>query len=244
MICERPDCQHPAKVRRSWTAAEDALLRKLYADRPTADVAARIGRSVASTYQRAQTLGIHKSAAYFASEHSTRLRSGNVRGAGSRFVKGQPAFNKGLRRPAGWGPGRMKESQFKPGVRQGVAAQNWRPVGTIATDPEGYQRIKIRDAQPGEAYGFGNVRVWPLLQRHVWAQAHGPIPPGHNVCFRDGDRANCALDNLELVSRREMMRRNSVHRLPKELASAVQLLGALQRQINRRDMPHGKEKQD
>lgn len=161
---------------------------------------------------------------------------------GSRFPKGHVPVNKGLRRP-GWGPGRMKSTQFKAGERSGMAAKNWRPVGTILMDADGYQRIKIREAHPGEAHGFGNVRVWPLLQRHVWAEAHGPIPAGYNVCFKDGDKTNCALTNLELVSRRDMMKRNTVHNLPKPLAETIQLLGALNRQIRKRTT-HAGEEQD
>lgn len=46
-------------------------------------------------------------------------------------------FNKGLRRP-GWHVGRMRETQFRKGERSGIAAKNWRPIGTIRTDPDGY----------------------------------------------------------------------------------------------------------
>lgn len=41
-------------------------------------------------------------------------------------------------------------------------------------------------------------------------------------------------ENLELVTRADVLRRNSVHNLPKELATTIQLLGALKRQIRRR----------
>lgn len=219
--------------KRLWSADEEEALRVAYPDTPTQVIATRLRRSVLATYQRAQTLGLRKSAAYMAGPHASRLRRGDNVGAPTRFAKGHVPANKGTRRP-GWFRGRMRETQFKPGERSGIAAQNWRPVGTILADSDDYCRIKVREARRGEATGFGNVRVWPLLQRHVWAQAHGPIPPGHAVCFKDGDRQNCALGNLELVSRRELMKRNSVHNLPKPLAQAVQLLGALHRQIRRK----------
>lgn len=221
-----------AEPRKRWTPAEDAIIRQRVPNEPTYTVAAAIGRSVSSTYQRARTLGVEKSAAYLASPAAGRTNG--RQGIGTRFVKGSVPANKGLRGRKGWAPGRMAEGQFKPGCRQGIAAKNWRPIGTILTDTEGYQRIKVREAEKGEAYGFGNVRVWPLLQRHVWEQAHGPIPRGHSIVFRDRNRANCALDNLELVSRADLMRRNSVHNLPKPIAQAYQLIGALNRQIRRR----------
>lgn len=228
-------------IRRPWTRREDAIVRRRYPTQLTAAIARELGRSVGSVYQRAATLGLAKSPAYLAGVQSGRFRGGSVHiGAEYRFPKGHVPANKGVKRGKGWAPGRMREGQFKPGVRQGIAAKNWRPVGTILADSDGYLRIKVREAQPGEAYGFGNVRVWPLLQRHVWTQAHGPIPPGYSVCFRNGDRTDCRLDNLELVSRAELMARNTVHRLPKPLADAYQLIGALTRQIRKRSRD-GKE---
>lgn len=36
-----------------------------------------------------------------------------------------------------------------------------------------------------------------------------PVPAKHNVIFRDGDVNNIAIENLELVSNKDLMRRNS-----------------------------------
>lgn len=222
----------------TWTASDDAIVRRRYADEPTWAIAADLGRSMGAVYRRAYALGLRKSKKYLAGPLSGRTQPGSQRGIGGRFQKGQVPANKGLRRP-GWGPGRMKATQFKPGNRTGKAAQNWCPIGTIRTDHEGYQRIKVRDAAPGEHSGFGNVRVWPLMQRWVWAQAHGPIPAGHAICFKDGDRANCDLSNLKLVHRADLMRRNSIHNLPESLKSTIRVLGAVNRQIRKRT--HGQE---
>jgi len=134
----------------------------------------------------------------------------------------------------------MKETQFKPGQRSGKAAANWQPIGTILADHEGYLRIKVREAMHGEATGFGNSKVWPLLGRHVWEQHNGPIPPKHLIKFKDGDRSNCSIDNLDMVSMADNCRANSIWAvLPRELAEAIQLNGALKRKIRRR--ANGKE---
>ena len=220
-------------ARRFWTAAEDESLRGRYAETPTVVLARELQRTERAIYMRAKALGLSKSAEYLASAASGRLQRADHRGRACWFPKGHVPHNKGLRRP-GWGPGRMKATQFQPGERRGVAAKNWQPISTVREDAEGYLRIKVREAVSGEAYGFGNVRVWPLLQRHAWEQAHGPIPPAHAVCFKDGNRHNCALGNLELVSRADLMRRNSVHNLPAPLPQTIQLLGALKRQIRKR----------
>ena len=67
----------------------------------------------------------------------------------------------------------------------------------------------------------------------VWESEHGPIPEGHSVIFRNGDKQDIRLENLELVSKGELMKRNTVHRLPKDLANVCLLKGALTRQIKR-----------
>ena len=98
-----------------------------------------------------------------------------------------------------------------------IRLARWRPIGTILADSEGFLRIKVREGTKGEPYGFGNTKIWPLLNRHVWQQHNGPIPECHIVVFRDRDRANCAIENLELISMADNMRRNTIHNLPAPL---------------------------
>ena len=68
----------------------------------------------------------------------------------------------------------------------------------------------------------------------VWREAGREIPRGYRLTFKDGNKRNFALDNLELVSIADMMRRNTVHNYGPEIAQLVQLRGAITRQINRR----------
>lgn len=214
-----------------WTSEERETLCRLYADTPTRDMALLLGRSLSSVYGTARGAGLRKSAEYLASPSACRLRrEASPASISTRFKPGQVPANKGLRRP-GWAPGRMASTQFKPGQRSGAAAENWHPIGTILVDGEGYQRIKIREGKKAEATGFGNMRIWPLLNRQVWEQHHGPIPPKHAVVFKDRDRANCDIDNLECISRRDLMLRNSSQRWGKEMFEVIQLRGALNRRV-------------
>lgn len=41
-----------------------------------------------------------------------------------------------------------------------------------------------------------------LLHRRIWADAHGPIPDGHDVHHKDGDWRNNVLENLECLPTR------------------------------------------
>lgn len=217
--------------KRLWSLADDVTLRAIYPDMPTQEVSRRLRRTCCAINARADKLGLRKSEAYLASPHACRLRRGDNVGAAFRFPKGHVPANKGLRRP-GWGPGRMKATQFKKGF-----ATNWHPVGSTRL-VDGYLYRKVSDVR-----NVPWTRNWLPENRLVWEAAHGPVPAGYALAFKNGDRTDCRLDNLELISRRELMARNTVHNLPKPLAQTIQLLGALNRQIRRRD-PHARQKQD
>jgi len=225
----------------TWSPSAIEYLRQHYPHRRTIELAADMGRSVESIYRIASKIDVHKSPEFLASPDSGRLAKGQTYPgmALSQFRRGNIPHNKGQRRP-GWAPGRMAESQFKPGNRSGQAAKNYNPIGTITTDREGYFRIKVRDAVYGkESTGFGNSRVWPFLHRQLWIQQNGPIPAKHLVTFKDGDRSNCKLENLELISMADNARRNCMwNRYPREIAEVIQLGGALKRKLRNLD---GKE---
>lgn len=221
--------------KRLWSAKDDAILRKRYPHETTQSLATKLRRSLSATYARAGKLGLEKSAAYLASPAACRLRRGDNVGKKHRFAKGHVPANKGLRRP-GYSPGRMRETQFKKGERQGVAEKLWKPIGTERTSRDGYLERKINNGLPMQ-------RRWRAVHLLVWEEANGPIPPSHVIAFKNGDQKDIRLDNLECVSRREWMARNTVHALPKPLAQAIQLLGALKRQINRKGRHHGDEQE-
>jgi hypothetical protein len=96
---------------------------------------------------------------------------------------------------------------------------------------DGYLQRKISDSHITRRDYVG----WHHL---VWRMHDREIPPGHALVFRDGDRTNCDINNLECISRGELMRRNSVHNYGPEIATLTQLRGAITRQINRRNPSH------
>jgi hypothetical protein len=213
-------------ARHPWSREDDRLLRGFYPNTPTAEVARRLQRTVASVYQRTQKLGLKKSRAYLASPAACRLRRGDHVGARFRFQKGHVPVNKGLRRP-GWARGRMRETQFKKGVRQGVAVRLYKPIGTERISKDGYLERKINDGLPLQAR-------WRSVHLLVWEAAHGPVPKSYAVSFKNRDRTDIRLENLELIHRRDLMARNTIHHLPQPLAQTIRVLGTLRRKINRR----------
>lgn len=212
--------------KRLWDPEDDVELRRLFPDAPTIQLVPVFRRTLQAIRARAGTLGLHKSAAFMASPHAYRFRRGQGGGEACRFAKGHVPANKGTRRP-GWHRGRMKETQFKKGQLNGVAAHRFMPIGSFRI-ADGYLYRKI-SAVPGPW-----TVNWKMEHVLVWARAHGPVPSGHALAFRNRDRTDVRLENLELLTRRELMARNTVHNLPKPLAQTVQLLGQLNRQIRRR----------
>lgn len=224
--------RHLIAPRHRWSPQDLLTLRIGYPDLPTKLIAQHLGISEHRVYAMASACGLRKSAAFHAdAKLSGRFDKLSRAGEAFRFQKGQAPANKGLRRP-GWAPGRMRATQFKKGVLNGRAAQLLQPIGSYRVNADGYLDRKVRSDGPPQ-------RRWVAVHRLVWQEAHGPIPANHVVVFRAGchttDVARITDSVLELVSRQELMRRNSYHtNLPPELARIVQLRGAIQRQINKR----------
>lgn len=210
--------------RRCWTKREDARVRREFPKTQTAALAAALGRSTPSVVNRAKQLGLKKTAEYLMSPAACRLRRGDNVGAAHRYGTGHVPANKGLRRP-GWSSGRMKETQFKKGN-----STNRMPIGSRRLI-DGYIFIKL-GAEPFQPY----TRNWYAEHILDWEIANRrQLPAGHALAFKNGDRTDIRLENLELITRAQLMRRNTVHNLPPPIVKAIQLIGAVKRQIRRRD---------
>ena len=115
----------------------------------------------------------------------------------------------------------------------GIVPKNKAPIGTIRVRRNFvrntyYLYIKIDDAGG-----------WRELHRVVWEQVNGSQPKRSNIVFKDGDYKNCNIENLELISNEEKMRRNSIHnQYPEELIQTIHALGVLKRKIK----SHGKDR--
>jgi hypothetical protein len=213
-----------------WTARERQTLRRRYPHEKTSKLAESMGLRLWQVNNMAHKLGLKKTAKYLASVDACRLRRGDNVGAPYRFPKGHVPANKGLRRP-GWSVGRMRETQFKKGQKPPNARF---AIGDTRINTDGYIDRKISEDRVGASN-------WRALHRILWEETHGPVPPGHLVVFKDGNKLNCVLENLELITLADNLRRNSVwKKMPKELASIVMLRAKVQRQINKRD-PRAKE---
>lgn len=205
-----------------WTPREIAVLRKMYPDAYAKDIAARLGMTVTMVYARAAKLGLAKSAAFY--QRQARVDGDHLKrvGCAHRYPKGHVPANKGPRRP-GFASGRMTEHWFKPGHYSKRWDPERYPVGALRLNADGYVDMKVREG----------LRAWKQFHRILWEDAHGPIQRGLCLVFKDRDPLNIELTNLQLITRAENMRRNSIHNLPAALKAAVLQLGRLKRRINR-----------
>lgn len=212
-------------TRHIWPDHLTELLIELYPHLPTEWLAHGFKLTERQIYQKAANLSLKKSDAYMASEFSGQLRRNNYQGHRTQFRKGLTPWNKGTNYVAG---GRSAETRFKPGVRQGVAVKLYKPIGTERLSKDGYLERKINDDLPPQ-------KRWRAVHLIEWESINGPLPAGHAIAFKDGNKANRSPDNLELITRAELMRRNTYHQYPKEIARIIQLRGAITRQINKRE---------
>lgn len=198
---------------RKFTKKEDNFLRDNYKEIPAKQMSRMLNRSENSARQRMALLGL-----VVPKEITEKFKQQ------SQYKKGTTPKNKGKK----WsdfmskkGMANSKKTTFKKGNLPHTTLFDG--CITVRTDQRGikYKFIRVAKAK------------WVPLQRRVWEQKKGKIPKGCKIIFKDKNPMNCNIGNLKMVTCKELMLLNSVHNLPKPLALAVQLRGALNRQINK-----------
>lgn len=66
-----------------------------------------------------------------------------------------------------------------------------------------------------------------------WIAAGLDIPEGYVIAFKNADVMNTELENLEIISMAENMKRNTIHNYPDDLKEILMLKGRIKRQINK-----------
>jgi hypothetical protein len=198
---------------RPFTADEDAFFRENYLTTPAKRMAKMLGRSEGTGRQRMKILGL-----IVPTEIIEKFKKD------SYIKKGDVSFNKGKKQSEYMTPEAIvacKKTCFKKGNL---------PYNTKETN--GVISIR-RDTKTQIDYQYIRVAVgeWELLQRYNYRMFIGDIPNGHVVILKDGNCLNCHPFNLELISQRENMLRNSIQRYPGELIKTMKILSRLKKQI-------------
>lgn len=108
-------------------------------------------------------------------------------GLTGHFPKGNVPANKGKK-------GVIYEGCKKTWFKKGSKPKNYRPVGSERVNVDGYTEIKVVESNK-----------WKLKHRTIWEEHNGSIPKDHVIIFADGDKSNFNLDNLILVSKKQLL---------------------------------------
>jgi hypothetical protein len=161
-----------------YTAAEIQFLERKVAGRSYAELAELFNRRFGTSLS-------------FSQIRAACQNRGLVNGRDTRFRPGAIPPNKGKK---GYCPPGCEKGWFKPGHRP----HTWKPVGSERINGDGYIDVRIRNPS-GKTW-----KNWKAKHRIIWEKAHGKIPRGHVVIFADRNKLNFSLDNLLLVSRKEL----------------------------------------
>lgn len=151
------------------------------------------------------------------------------------FQKGTVAHNKGMK----WDDYMSAEaielakaSCFKPGNI------------TWHTKEVGEETIRYQHKECGKKIGYRIVKVsaneWKMYHHLVWERVHGSIPEGKFIIFKNKNPEDCSIENLELVSKAELMKKNSILNYPPDIQELLRLHKKLKRTIEKK-LTNGKE---
>ena len=187
------------------------IIKERYPFEPTKKIADDLNLTESQVYNRAFAMRIKKDPVYL---RSTQFPPGYLGGKATQFKKGQIPPNKGQKMSK-----EVYEKVSATMFKKGSVPSNTQPTGTIN---------KRKDTN-GKFYSYIKVanQNWQLLNRYLWEQNFGKIPPGMIVTFKDNNEDNFEISNLELISKKENMQRNTMHQYPLEIKQILILKNKL-----------------
>lgn len=204
----------------AWTKREDDFLREHYPNEKTENIAYAIHRTYSAVKSRATFLGLKKSVGFWR-DHGVYLNTLEA-SKKTRFKTGNTPRNKGKKYCEYVSPEtieKYKRVQFKPGN----TPANFLPVGSesmkngyVTIKPEGSRRMVYK-------------HIW------VWEQHHGKRPKGYFITFKDGDRSNCDISNLILLSSSEFARLKMQRMAPEQRQAASMKALETRKELIRKD---------
>lgn len=144
----------------------------------------------------------------------------------SRIKKGNIPRNKG-RKMSEWMSKASIAKSAKTRFKKGQKIWNEKTDGQVVIRTS----HKNRNEPPYKWIRISKAK-WVMYHVHLWEKENGPVPRGFILVFKDRDTMNVRIDNLELISRKENMKRNTIHRYPLELKSAIRQVNKLKIKID------------
>ena len=191
-----------------WTEDMDTILRDNYPCKPTFEVAEILGLTSKQVLCRAKRLGLHKNPDVIAG-----IRENGM------FLKGHVPFNKGMK---------QHEYMSEEVIQKTTATRFKKGQIPVNIKEIGYERINI--------YGYVEVKTekgFVLKHRMIWVEHNGPIPKGYLVRFKNGNKQDIRIENLELVTCAQNMKDNTIHNYPPEIKTAMRRISKLKRMVKK-----------
>jgi hypothetical protein len=202
-------------MRKYWSKEEIQEVKKLYPNNYTIDIANHFDVDVRKVYSIAFKLGLKKSAEFLKMELTRQADRLKVAGKAFHFQPGHESHNKGQKMSK-----ELYEKCSKTMFKSGNEPHNTKYDGYERTTVDGYIEVRIKKG------------VFKLKHRLIYEQNYGQIPKKMYVIFKDKNKLNFDINNLELISLKEHMVRNSIQRFPKELKQLIHLNQKLKKLTN------------
>lgn len=140
----------------------------------------------------------------------------------SRYKKGQVPCNKG----------KKMDPELYQKIKHTFFKEGHTPINTLYD-----KAIRLRKYKKANYGPYYYIRIskknWIPYHQYLWVEKYGNIPAGFIVVFKDKNTLNCVIENLEMISIEENMKRNTIHNYPEEIVKAVQTRSLLTRTINK-----------
>lgn len=199
-----------------WTSDMDAVVREYYPCKLTSEVADMLSLTPKQVLCRAKRLGLHKNPDVIAG-----IRENGM------FLKGHVPFNKGLKQQEFMTAEQIEKTKATRFVK-GQVPSNIKEIGYERISVDGYVEVKTEK-------GF------VLKHRMLWEKHNGPIPKGHLIRFRNGNKLDVRIENLEMVTLSQNMKDNNIHNYPPEIQTAIRSISNIRRRIKKYEQNNNRQ---
>lgn len=195
---------------KKFTAEEDQFILDNYLEIPLKRISKNLGRAESSARQRLHLLGFK-----VPPEIIEKFKKE------SYYQKGRVPENKGKKMSL-----EMYEKCKPTMFKKGFIPHNTKYDGAERISKDGYVEKRV------------SVGKYKLKHRIIWEEENGPIPKGFLIIFKDKDKLNFDIDNLEMISKGENAIRNRFSaNYPREIQKAEYNRAKLKSKIKN----HGKK---
>lgn len=200
---------------KKWTDDELHYLKSNFPNTYTKDLCNILHKSYTQIAGKAYVLRLKKSPEFLKMELGKQADRLRIDGAKYRFKIGSTPPNKGKPMPE------ELYKRFAPTMYQkGHEPHNEKHDGAERITKDGYIQIRI------------SKNVYKLKHRVVYEKHHGTIPDDMKIRFKDGNKLNVCIDNLEAISYADNMAQNTIMRFPKEVRQTIRILNKIKKVIN------------